>query len=147
MIRATKERKSRQADLSSAVCSLLDAETNKDGVCHFDQDVIHTVHMDKLNPPPPHVLQNALVPQCSVKTAVPICKTNKHTHKNTLAHICTPALAEPPQKPKLLGGLTRGHGDLPFPLQDDLAPVVHGRQHALLKKNDVLLVQAKIVVF
>lgn len=48
---------------------------------------------------------------------------------------------------KLLGGLTRGHRDLPFSLQDDLASVVHGWQHALLKEDDVFLVQAKIVVF
>lgn len=48
---------------------------------------------------------------------------------------------------KLLGGLTRGHRDLPFSLQDDLSSVVHGWQHALLKEDDVFLVQAKIVVF
>lgn len=68
------------ADLSSAVCSLLNAETNKDGVCHFDQDVIYTVHVDELNPPPLHVIQNILVPQRSVKTPIPICKTNTDTH-------------------------------------------------------------------
>lgn len=49
--------------------------------------------------------------------------------------------------PKLLGGLTRGHGDLSFSLQDDLAFVVHGWQHALLEEDDVLLVQAKVVMF
>lgn len=75
-----KEWKRKPVDLSSAVCSLLNAETNKDGVCHFDQDVIYTVHVDELNPPPLHVIQNTLVPQCSVKTPIPICKTNTDTH-------------------------------------------------------------------
>lgn len=140
-----KERKRRQADLSPAVCSLLNAETNKDRVCHFDQDVIDTVHMDELNPPPLHVIQNTLVPQCSVKTPIPICKTNTDTHLY-LQHKRNP----PPHTHKmlkLLGGLTRGHGDLSFSLQDDLASVVHGWQHSLLKEDDFLLVQTKIVVF
>lgn len=48
---------------------------------------------------------------------------------------------------KLLDGLTRGHRDFSFSLQDDLACVVHGRQHALLKEDDVLPIQTKIVVF
>lgn len=79
-LRVKKEWKHRQADLSSTVCSLLNAETNKDRVCHFDQDVIYTVHMDELNPPPLHVGQDTLVPQGSVKTPIPICKTNTDAH-------------------------------------------------------------------
>lgn len=46
---------------------------------------------------------------------------------------------------KLSGGLTRGHRDLSFSLQEDLAIVIHGWQHALLEEDDVLLVQAKVV--
>lgn len=67
-------------NLSSTVCSLLDAETNKGGVCHLNQDVIYTVHMDELYPPPLHVVQNPLSTQCSVETPVPVWKTNTDTH-------------------------------------------------------------------
>lgn len=67
-------------NLSSTVCSLLDAETNKGRVCHFNQDVIYTIHMDELNPPPLHVIQNTLSTQCSVETPVPVWKTNTDTH-------------------------------------------------------------------
>lgn len=43
-------------------------------------------------------------------------------------------------------GLTGGHGQLSFALQDDLALVVHGWKHPLLKEDYVLFVQAKIVM-
>lgn len=59
-------------NLSSTVRSLLNTETNEGGVCHFDQDVIYTVHMDELDPPLLHVVYDALVPQSSVKTPVSI---------------------------------------------------------------------------
>jgi len=42
--------------------------------------------------------------------------------------------------------LTGGHGELPLALQDELALVVHGGQHALLEEDDVVLLQAKVVV-
>lgn len=67
-------------NLSSTVCSLLNAETNKGRVCHFNQDVIYTIHMDELNPPPLHVIQDTLSTQCSVETPVPVWKTNTATH-------------------------------------------------------------------
>lgn len=67
-------------NLSSTVCSLLNAETNKGRVCHFNQDVIYTIHMDELNPPPLHVIQNTLSTHGSVETPVTVWKTNTDTH-------------------------------------------------------------------
>lgn len=46
----------------------------------------------------------------------------------------------------MLSGLTGGHGELSFSLQDDLASVVHGWKHALLEENDVVLVQAEVIM-
>lgn len=43
-------------------------------------------------------------------------------------------------------GLTWCHGELPLALQDDLAVVIHGRKHPLLEEDDILLVQAKVVM-
>lgn len=42
--------------------------------------------------------------------------------------------------------LTGGHGEFSFSLQDDLASIIHGWQHALLKEYNVLFVQAKKVL-
>lgn len=44
-------------------------------------------------------------------------------------------------------GRTWSHGGLSFALQDDLAVVVHGRQHALLKEDHAVLLQTKVVMF
>lgn len=66
------ERAGDVTNLSSTVRSLLHTETNKGGVRHFDQDIIYTIHMDELDPPSLHVIYDALVPQRSVQTPVPI---------------------------------------------------------------------------
>ncbi|TNN66762.1 hypothetical protein EYF80_023004 [Liparis tanakae] len=47
------------------------SEADKGGVRHFDQDVVHAVHVDELDAPPLHVVRDALVPQSPVETAVP----------------------------------------------------------------------------
>lgn len=71
-----KKKKKRErkcnTDLGATVSILLHTETDKCWVSHFDQDVVHTVHMYELNPPPLHVVQDALVAQGSVQTPVPI---------------------------------------------------------------------------
>lgn len=59
-------------NLSSTVRSLLHTETNKGRVSHFDQNVINTINMDGLNPPPLHVIQDTLVPESSVKTPITV---------------------------------------------------------------------------
>lgn len=46
----------------------------------------------------------------------------------------------------ILCGHTRGHGELPLALQNDLAIVVHCWQHALLKEEDAVLVQSKVAM-
>lgn len=59
-------------NLGSTVGSLLHTESNKDGVGHFDQDVIDAVHMDELDPPPLQVVHDTLIPEGSVKTTIAI---------------------------------------------------------------------------
>lgn len=59
-------------NLSATVRSLLHTETNKGRVSHFDQNVINTINMDGLNPPPLHVIQDTLVPESSVKTPITV---------------------------------------------------------------------------
>lgn len=43
--------------------------------------------------------------------------------------------------------VTWSHGEFAFAFEYDLAAEVHGRKHALLEENDVLFLQAKVLVF
>lgn len=71
--------------LCSTVCPLSHTETNKGGVCHFNQYIVNTVDMDGLNGPLLHVLQDALVPQSSIKTSIPICNRKQRGTQHTAA--------------------------------------------------------------
>lgn len=59
-------------DLRTTVGSFTHTKTNKGRVCHFHQDVIHTVHVDVGDSSPLHVLHNLICSQRSVKASIAI---------------------------------------------------------------------------
>ena len=58
--------------LGPAVSSLGHAEANEDWVGHLDKDVVHTVHMDVLDPALLHAGQHLASPESAVQTSVTI---------------------------------------------------------------------------
>ena len=60
-------------DLGATVCSFANAEAHEDWVSHLDQDVIHTVHMDVLDPSAHHVIQDLVLVQGTVQAPIAIC--------------------------------------------------------------------------
>lgn len=74
--RKRKKKRRGETNLGSTVRSLLQTETNEGRVSYFDQDVVYTIHMDVLDPPPLQVIDDALVPQGSVQTSISIWRTN-----------------------------------------------------------------------
>lgn len=65
-------KRQRATNLSPTVSSFLDTEADKGRVCYFNQDVVHTVHMDEPDLPLLHVLHNPLGTQSSVQTPITI---------------------------------------------------------------------------
>ena len=48
-------------DFGPAVGALLQAESDKDGICHLDENVVHAIDVDAIHPATPHVVQDLVL--------------------------------------------------------------------------------------
>lgn len=63
--------------LGTAICFSGNTEANEDWICHFDKNVVYTVHMDVLDATLLHVIQDFIIHQSTIQATIAIYNTGE----------------------------------------------------------------------